>query len=108
MRYDRRRGETGARGLSDTKVKPPPGARAGVRPRRMTATGTYVPWRLATPGAGESVRWECVDGRWVAIALGQGSEVGSAVVSDSTGRRQVMDSYEGALEVAKRWRTLVR
>jgi len=91
--------------VSNTKLRPPPGARIGVRPRAVTATGTYVPWRLSSARDGESVRWEHIDGRWVAIALGQGPEVGSAVVTDSTGRRELVDTYEGALALARRWRT---
>lgn len=64
----------------------------------------YVPWRLATAHAGESVRWECVDGRWVAISLGQGKESGQTIVTDSQGQRQSVGDYESALTLAKSWR----
>jgi hypothetical protein len=61
----------------------------------------YVPWRLATAHAGESVRWECVDGRWVSISLVQG---GQTIVASSEGQREGVDDYESALKLAKSWR----
>ncbi len=64
----------------------------------------YVPWRLSTAEAGESVRWVCVDGRWVSIALGHGEEAGRTVVASSDGKRECVDDYESALELAKSWR----
>jgi hypothetical protein len=64
----------------------------------------YVPWRLSTAQAGESVRWECVDGRWVSISLGQGTEAGRTIVCSSEGQRQLVDDYESALALAKSWR----
>ena len=64
----------------------------------------YVPWRLVTPRATESCRWQSSDGRWVALTLGKDEEIGSVVVTDSKGRRELVDSYEGALELAKSWR----
>jgi hypothetical protein len=70
----------------------------------MSVTGMYVPWRLSTAQAGESVRWVCVDGRWVSISLGQGEEAGRTVVCSSEGQRQLVDDYEGALKLAKSWR----
>jgi hypothetical protein len=83
--------------LSDPKIKqPPPGPRS--------VTGMYVPWRLGTPEEGESVRWTCVDGRWVSLALGHGAEAGKTIVLASEGRREVVDDYEGALTLAKSWR----
>jgi hypothetical protein len=75
-----------------------------VRPRALTATGLYVPWRLAAPKPAESVRWEHVEGRWVAVAIGHGKDIGFVVVTDSSGRRERVTTYEGALELAKRWR----
>ena len=65
----------------------------------------YVPWRLVPPGGTESCRWQCADGRWVALALGHGDEIGSVVVTDSGGRRERVDSYEGGLALARAWRT---
>lgn len=78
-----------------------------LRPARSTeeAIAAIIPWRLVQPEAGESCRWECVDGRWVAVSLGQGADLGTVVVADSTGQRRTVDSYEGALEVAKSLRT---
>lgn len=64
----------------------------------------YVPWRLVTPRATESCRWQSSDGRWVALTLGRDGEIGNVVVTDSKGRRELVDSYEGALELAKSWR----
>jgi hypothetical protein len=70
----------------------------------LSVTGMYVPWRLATAEPGESVRWQCVDGRWVAISLGQGRDAGKTIVSSSEGQRQIVDDYESALKRAKSWR----
>lgn len=67
----------------------------------MSVTGMYVPWRLSTARDGESVRWENVDGRWVAISLSEG---GKAVVSGSEHGAQTVDNYEAALALAKKWR----
>ena len=80
--------------MSNPKIKRPP---AGP----LSVTGMYVPWRLATAKPGESVRWECVDGRWVSISLAQG---GKTIVCSSEGQRQSVDDYEGALKLAKSWR----
>jgi hypothetical protein len=67
-------------------------------------TAEFIPWRTTRPHAGEAVRWECVDGRWIAISLGHGEGIGTVVVTDSSGRRDSVDSYEGALDLAKQWR----
>jgi hypothetical protein len=67
-------------------------------------TADFIPWRTTRPQTGETVRWECVDGRWVAIALGHGASIGTVVVTDSSGRCESVDSYEGALDLAKHWR----
>jgi hypothetical protein len=64
----------------------------------------YVPWRLTTAEPGESVRWQCVDGRWVAISLGQDGEAGKTIVRSSEGKREIADDYQSALELAKSWR----
>jgi len=69
------------------------------------ALEAIVPWRLAQPEKGESCRWQCVDTRWVSVSLGADDELGSVVVKDSGGQRQVVQSYEGALALAKAWRT---
>ena len=66
---------------------------------------TYVPWRLVTPRGDESCRWQCIDGRWVALTLGRDDEIGRVVVTDSRGRRELVDAYENALRLARHWRT---
>jgi hypothetical protein len=67
-------------------------------------TGRFVVWRLVKPRAGESCRWETLDGRWITLSLGQGDDIGSVVIADSDGQRRLVESYEGALELAKEWR----
>ena len=84
-------------GLSSPNVKGPPTGPESV-------TGMYVPWRLSAAQAGESVRWQCVDGRWVAISLGQGKESGQTIVTSSEGQRESVGDYESALKLAKSWR----
>ncbi len=66
---------------------------------------TYVPWRLVHPRGHESCRWQCIDGRWVALTLGRDDEIGQVVVTDSHGRRELVDAYENALMLARQWRT---
>jgi hypothetical protein len=73
-----------------------------LRPRNDS--GQFIVWRLVKPRTSESVRWETIDQRWISLSLGHGEELGSVIVSDSTGRRVVADSYEGGLELAKDWR----
>ncbi len=72
--------------------------------RLQRNTAELVPWRLVTPQLGESCRWAHLDGRWVALTLGEELELGHVVVSGSDGRRELVDSYEAALELARRWR----
>lgn len=64
-----------------------------------------MPWRLVTPRGFESCRWQCHDGRWVALTLGRDAEIGTVVITDSSGKRETIDSYEDALTLARRWRT---
>jgi hypothetical protein len=64
----------------------------------------HVPWRLVTPRDRESCRWQHTDGTWVSLTLGHDEEIGRVVVSASDGRRELMDSYEGALALARHWR----
>jgi hypothetical protein len=73
-----------------------------LRPRNDS--GQFVVWRLVKARGEESVRWETIDQRWISISLGHGEELGSVICADSTGRRVVVDSYEGGLELAKEWR----
>jgi len=68
-------------------------------------TGTFLRWRLSTPEGEESCRWVSIDRRWVSLTLGKGTEAGKVVVADNTGKREVADSYDGALELARTWRT---
>ena len=67
-------------------------------------TAQFIAWRTTRPHEGEAVRWESVNGRWVALSIGRGASLGSVVVTDSAGRCEALDSYEGALDLAKRWR----
>jgi hypothetical protein len=78
---------------------------APLEPPRDTWTARLVRWHAAAPRDGQSVRWESIDGRWVAISLGEGDDLGSAVVTGDDGRRTVVDTYEDALVVAEAWRT---
>jgi len=74
-------------------------------PRRDS--GQFIVWRLVKPRSGESCRWETLDGRWIALGLGNEDELGCVVVTDSSGRRELVDSYEGALGLAREWRQSV-
>ena len=67
-------------------------------------SGRFVVWRLVRPEGDESCRWITLDGRWISLVLGHGEEIGQVVVADSQGRRVLVDSYEGALDLAKLWR----
>jgi hypothetical protein len=73
-------------------------------PEEDDGTSEFVPWRTTRPHEGEAVRWECIDGRWVALSLGHGASLGTVLVTDSSGRCESLDSYEKALTLAKRWR----
>jgi len=70
-----------------------------LRPR--SDSSRFIVWRLVKPRGGESCRWETLDGRWITLALGHDDDIGSVIVADSTGRREVHDSYEEALTRAK-------
>jgi hypothetical protein len=69
--------------------------------KRITAP-TFT-WRLVPPKKTEDCRWESADGRWVAL-LAREAETLRVTVIDSSGRRQSVDSYEGALALARSWR----
>ena len=71
---------------------------------RKQWTGDIVLWRTVPAEPGESVRWQCVDGRWVSIAEGHGATAGSFLVSDSSGRCEAVDNPDEALTLAKIWR----
>jgi hypothetical protein len=66
-------------------------------------SGQFVVWRLAKPHSGESCRWETPDGRWITLSLGQDEEIGLVVIADGGGHRQLLESYEDALDLAKEW-----
>jgi hypothetical protein len=76
-----------------------------LRPRAFS-TGAYEIWSSVAPRGQESVRWECVDGRWVSVTLGTGAFVGTAEVRDSAGVFERVDSYEEALSLASKWRAI--
>lgn len=75
-----------------------------LRPRRDTWSARLVRWHPAPPKDGESVRWESIDGRWIAISIGIGDELGHVVIA-SNEARSLVDSYEAALVVAETWRS---
>jgi hypothetical protein len=51
------------------------------------------------------MRWECVDGRWVTVTIGDGPEIGKVILEDSAGKREIMGTFEAALSLAATWRT---
>jgi hypothetical protein len=61
-------------------------------------------WRPVTTHHGESARWECLDARWVSLALGFDDELGQVVVRASDGRRVAVETYEAGLALARTWR----
>jgi hypothetical protein len=82
--------------LGSDKLTPlqPEGAR---QPRPASS------WRVVSPRQPESCRWESDDGRWVAVTLGAADELCAVVVTASSMRRELADSYEAALALAKSW-----
>jgi hypothetical protein len=79
-------------------------AGSSAMPIRTQWTGDVILWRTVATQAGESIRWECVDGRWVSIAVGHGATHGSMLVLDSSGRCEAVDTHDEALQLAKSWR----
>ena len=71
-----------------------------------SAPGTMLAWRPASPRDDEWVRWECLDGRWISIGLASGEREGFAFVLHSGVLCEFVDSYEAALALATKWRTL--
>jgi CheY-like chemotaxis protein len=53
-------------------------------------------WHLVAPRRGESCRWESGP-RWVSIRMGEGEEMGMAVVDGSCGVRASFERYEEAV-----------
>jgi hypothetical protein len=92
--------------LAESRSKPTDDTNDSTRRRLGSTSATYLPWRPATPLDGESVRWECVDGRWIAIGLGTGNRAGLAFVHHSGVLCEYVDTYEQALALAKKWRTI--
>jgi hypothetical protein len=84
--------------MSNPKLKRPPPRLRLIR--EGSAAETWIPWRLRPPKGGESVRWECVDGRWLTVTMTIGDQTG-VIIERSDGWREVLDSYEEALVVAK-------
>jgi hypothetical protein len=76
-----------------------------LQPRRDSWSQRLIRWHTAPPRGNESVRWESIDGAFISISLGDGDDLGCAVVAASDGRRAVVESYEEALVVAESWRT---
>jgi CheY-like chemotaxis protein len=62
-------------------------------------------WRIVPATRGETLRGqEDLGSRWVAISLGEGKEIGTVIVEDSTGWRQAFECYEDALDLCHRLR----
>ncbi len=76
-----------------------------LQPRRVAWSQRHVRWQKTAPKGAESARWQSIDDRWIAIALGEGDDAGRAVVTSSEGRRAVVDTYEQALMVAETWQS---
>ena len=94
--------------MSERSSKPQRSDNTGPLPAlqpRPRTTGRFVPWRTVTPQKGEAVRWQCVDGRTITVALGEDEHAGMAKVTDPSGRCEYVDSFEAALELAQKWRT---
>jgi len=56
---------------------------------------------MVPPFGDESCRWSRADGHWVTLTIGRGADVGFVIVADSRGRREITDSYEHALKMAR-------
>jgi CheY-like chemotaxis protein len=70
-------------------------------PSMFVSTPANPGWHLVAPRRGESCRWE--DGRegWVTVTMGDGEELGMAVVQSSRGGRESFDRYEDALNYCR-------
>jgi hypothetical protein len=88
--------------MSNPKLRIFPREGRLLRPRRESSE--IVLWNQATAIPPESCRWVAVDGRWVSITLCHESDLSKAMVRDSSGRSELVDSYEEALALAKRLR----
>jgi hypothetical protein len=64
-----------------------------------------LPWQRVAPRDGESARWQCIDGRWVAVASGHGATAGGLLVLDSRGRCELVASIDDAHALARCWRS---
>ena len=65
------------------------------------SSGYFPKWARVPPEKNEACRWESVDGRWIALVV----DKQRVFVIDDRGRREVADSYDNALALAKSWRT---
>ncbi len=65
-------------------------------------SGVHQVWRMVPARGDESVRWQRIDGHWIAVTLDAAS--GTAWVEDGAGRRVPAATYEDALELALSWR----
>jgi hypothetical protein len=74
------------------------------REAQPTRTHSTNAWRLAPRHDGEVVRWECADGRWLALTMGHGASAGGVLVVDWAGRCEAAASFEEAFELAHNWR----
>jgi hypothetical protein len=89
--------------MSDPKQTP---ARPGDLLRLQTTrqrkhSGKHPVWKLVPPKPGENCRWEAWDGRWLTLT----HHPRGVVVATSDGRREVVATWEGALDLAKQWRS---
>jgi hypothetical protein len=79
----------------------------GLRPliRENVERSLPCDWQLVQPREHDSYRWECENGRWITLSIGKETELWKIALADSSGRRVLIDSVEGALDLAKSWRT---
>jgi hypothetical protein len=67
-----------------------------------SSSGVHQLWRMVPPRGDESVRFQRIDGAWIAVSLDIAA--GTAWVLDGAGRRVPAASYEDALQLALSWR----
>jgi hypothetical protein len=62
-------------------------------------------WQLRPSRPPECCRWVSADGRWVSLTLcPHEQEMGRVLVRESSGRTELVDTYEDALQLARGWR----
>jgi hypothetical protein len=62
-------------------------------------------WRMTAAHPGELIRWQSLDGRWVALARGHGISAGELLLVDSRGRCESCADVDAAFALARQWRT---